>query len=49
MFGPILLVKFPHCGTYCVAAEVGGNAQTKIAQVQAKRSPHSVVFVWPAN
>ncbi|GAC1545300.1 MAG: carboxypeptidase-like regulatory domain-containing protein [Collimonas sp.] len=47
--GPIMLIKFPHAGTYRVRAEVGGNAQTKVAQVQAKRSTHSVVFVWAAN
>ncbi|MEM4986406.1 hypothetical protein V8G57_03290 [Collimonas sp. H4R21] len=47
--GPILLIKFPSAGTYRIRAEVGGEVQTKIARVQAKRSPHSVVFVWPAN
>jgi len=46
---PILLIKFPSAGTYRIRAEVGGDVQTKIAQVQEKRSLHSIVFVWPAN
>jgi hypothetical protein len=46
---PILLIKFPSAGIYRIRAEVGGDIQTKIVQVQAKRSPHSIAFVWPAN
>lgn len=47
--GPILLVKFPRAGTYRIRAEIGGHAQTKTAQVQAKHGIRSVVFVWPAS
>lgn len=46
---PILLIKFPRAGSYRIRAEVGGNAQTKTAQIQGKHSMQSMVFVWPAN
>lgn len=47
--GPILLVKFPRAGSYRIRAETSGHAQTKTAQVRAKRGTRSVVFVWPAS
>jgi hypothetical protein len=47
--GPIMLVKFPRAGTYSIRAEAGGSVQTKTAQVPAKGSTRSIVFVWPAS
>lgn len=47
--GPILLVRFPHAGSYRIRAEIGGYIQTKTAQVQAKRGTRALVFVWPAD
>ena len=47
--GPIMLVKFPHAGTYNIGADDGGNMQKKTVQVQAKGGSHSMDFVWPAK
>jgi len=47
--GPIMLVKFPHAGTYTIRADAGGRTQTKTAQVQAKGGSHALDFVWPAK
>ncbi|AIY42086.1 putative exported protein [Collimonas arenae] len=47
--GPILLVKFPHAGTYRIRAAVGDDTQTKTAQIPGLRSMQSMVFVWRAS
>ncbi|MFC5475631.1 hypothetical protein [Paraherbaspirillum soli] len=44
--GPILLIKFPRAGTYRIRADVGGNVQTKTAQIQGKHGVQTMVFVW---
>lgn len=47
--GPIMLIKFPHAGTYRIRAAAGEDTQTKTAQVPGKGSMQSMVFVWRAS
>ena len=47
--GPMMLVKFPHPGTYQIQAEVGDSTVTETIQIPAKGHPSSKVFEWPAS
>ena len=47
--GPMMLVKFPHPGTYRIEAEVGDSTVTETVQIPAKSHPSSKVFEWPAS
>jgi len=45
--GPMMLVKLPHAGSYRMRAEVGGHAQTRVAQVGG-HATRRLLFTWPA-
>ena len=47
--GPMMLVKFPHPGTYQIQAEVGDSTVTETVQIPPKSRPSSKVFEWPAS
>lgn len=47
--GPMMLIKFPHPGTYQIQAEVEDSTVTETVQITAKRRPSSKVFEWPTS
>ncbi|KAF3996329.1 hypothetical protein [Glaciimonas immobilis] len=45
--GPMMLIKFPHLGSYRISATVGDIKLTKTVHMFAKGGNRSFVFEWP--